>query len=174
MRYFAIVALLSAPAFAADPLVVDEWWSRDYAKNMCDGAIKEQREDAGIIAQFGCDQVTSCPEFKAISEACVLDERGRVVAFEDALVTSFASNFLCSGVAVYVVTDPKMPKPEVSKVLASPHWSYQTNFKPGSGAQSWQLIHSGTLAYFEGSGDAQSIVQQVCTIVTGKGGQVHQ
>jgi hypothetical protein len=43
-------------------VVLDSWWSGDYAKNQCDSDIRWIETDKKLINQYGCEAVTACPE----------------------------------------------------------------------------------------------------------------
>lgn len=79
-------------------IVLDGWWSTDYAKNSCTSANQWYRESATAIAQLGCAVVTACPEMMPRVDACRGDPALEVRGFETELATQLAADPRCSGV----------------------------------------------------------------------------
>jgi hypothetical protein len=109
-------------------VVVDSWWSGDYAKLGCEQAKDFMRDNRTSINQFGCDAVTACPEVMPRYTACIVggDPAATARNFEDELMTQFSINPSCKGAAFARYYGP------YSKVSAS---------TPAAGdARSWSLI----------------------------------
>jgi hypothetical protein len=154
----AILALLAvaAPARADGPLlIIDRWWGVDYAKEPC-----------------------HIPAFKptGMSEAtCDQESTEDYNRFELEFKTQFAASAECSGISLSSFGYPQSPKerpPDISR----PYWSFSINYEQDKPAQLWQMLppRSSDLPMMQGTGTPSQIATQVCTIIKGKGGTVHQ
>jgi hypothetical protein len=127
VRKFILIglALVVAGAFWAarggqpDPILsIDGWWSLDYPQNICDAATKYLHEDRALVAQIGCEGVTSCPELTARANACG-QPRADVLHFFDDLKARLASDARCHGLVVSEFDAPHSKNTEESSVTAS-------------------------------------------------------
>ena len=63
LKHFAIllvgllVTLSSCKKAEVPTLVIDGWWDVDYAKNGCESAFKQLKEDKTLIDNVGCNKV---------------------------------------------------------------------------------------------------------------------
>lgn len=84
MRSFAkllIVTMLTiiavGVAHANQPtVVIDGWWSSDYAKNGCEQATSWMNENRSLINREGCDAVTACTDVMPRYVACTTSAVG--------------------------------------------------------------------------------------------------
>src|SRR5262245_53705561 len=69
-------------------VVIDGWWSSDYAKNGCEHARSFVNENRSLINQFGCEAVTACTDVMPRFAACTAGLEPAVQAgqFEDRLM----------------------------------------------------------------------------------------
>jgi hypothetical protein len=147
-------------------VVLDSWWSLDYAKGGCKQATQWYREDHELIKQLGCDVVTSCPELMPRVNACANDPGPEVFQFFDQLASQLASNTQCEGVQV-VKYDGSATSSAVANTMAKPHTTLIVDYAPGSPKQAWTLSQGGT--HMAGEGDLKEIAASICTIVTERG-----
>jgi hypothetical protein len=83
-------------------LVIDSWWSVDYAKQACSFAKRVIEGDRDLINQLGCERVTGCPELMPVVAACAVGSDQEVVTFTNRFVSEFASSPECKGIDVAV------------------------------------------------------------------------
>lgn len=96
-----IVTACSEDSNRTDRIVVlDSWWSLDYAKQSCQQATQWLQQNRDLINQLGCDAVTSCKELMPRVNACANDPGPEVLQFFDQLAAQLASNTQCKGVTV--------------------------------------------------------------------------
>jgi hypothetical protein len=168
-----ITAVLSGCGSQASTVVLDGWWNTDYAKNACSSAAAWYKQNSALIAQLGCNGVTSCQEQSSVIDACRFDPSGGVVAFQHAIATEVASNPACHGVNFVQFSDPRHTNSAVKSAVKSKHWWLQLDFVPGASAQSWSLLRRDKQAtYTEGAGTAKDIAAKVCAIAGTAGGNV--
>ena len=175
-RIFAVVAslALAGAASANETVVLNNWYIRDFAKNTCEAAQGWQKENRSLIARVGCENVTSCPEMSLTVEACSGAVLPEVAAFELVLRTEFAANSACGGIDLWVFQGPEETNSGASQAAADHnHWGLLIDFVPGRLKQSWFMLHHANGQTAGGELDAKSIVRDVCAIVQGKGGRVH-
>jgi hypothetical protein len=154
-------------------VVLDGWWSTDFAKNGCTQANQWHRENASLIAQSGCAAVTACPEMMRRVEACVNDPALEVSGFEIELSTQLAGDPRCSGVRFVTFNGPSDSDQAVSDLMQGPHWSLLLDFEPGARRQSWNMLRSPDLnAFTKGVGDPKEIASTVCAVVKERGAQL--
>jgi hypothetical protein len=166
----AIVAR-AAPRNAA--VVLDSWWSGDYATKACEQAKAPMDEDTmSRIRNFGCGAVAGCPEAMAHVSACMSgDPKLLASQFGDRLMTQFASSPACKGAAFarYYGPDGKEPSAAEQALMRRPHWELSVDFFPGSAAQSWSLQYLGEEKVFQGESASEArMARDICAIVLGQ------
>jgi hypothetical protein len=149
-------------------VVLDSWWSLDYAKNICQSATLWYREDRELIKQLGCDAVTACPELMPRVNACANNPTPEVLQFFDQLATQFASKSQCAGVQITTYDGPSVTSSEASNTMAKPHRTLIVDYVPGAPKQAWGLVAKSE-TYMAGEGDPKEIVADICSIVTERG-----
>lgn len=175
-QLFGAVALLSAltgKAWAENSnrtdriVVLDSWWSLDYAKNSCEQATEWYRGSRDDIKQLGCDAVTSCQENMPRVNACQIDPgQEEVRIFFAQLATQLAINAQCKGVQIVRYDGPNSAtSPATADAMVKPHRALIVDYTPGSPKQAWGLVSKGG-TYMEGEGDPNEIAASICTIVT--------
>jgi hypothetical protein len=139
------VAKSSVAAQSDEPVVVlDSWWSVDYAKNMC-----------------------------SRTRACSADPAAEALNFEDRLATQLAANRECSGVfiAKYRGSNFDHDKTIMDALQKRPHWILVINYLPGRQTQSWWLRLEGG-PHTEGEGDPKEIAGDVCSTLIERGAKI--
>jgi hypothetical protein len=168
--YLLVTALgVVGPANArSEPIViVDSWWSGDYAKGGCEQAKSFMKQNKSIIKQVGCEAVTACPDVMPRYTACMVsDPSAAARSFEDELMTQFAVNRDCKGATFARFYGPPANASE-ALLAAMNDKSHQTliiDFTVGEAAQPWTMGDS------KGEGTTAKIAADVCAIIMGKGG----
>jgi hypothetical protein len=147
-------------------LVLDSWWSLDYAKNSCEQATQWYRGSRDDIKQLGCDAVTACQENMPRVNACANDPGREVHQFFDQVAAQLASNTQCKGIQVVKYDGPNSAtSTAMANTMAKPHRALIVDYTPGSPKQAWGLVSKGG-TYMEGEGDPKEIAASICTIVT--------
>lgn len=125
-------------------VVLDSWWSLDYAKNSCEQATQWYRGSRDDIKQLGCDAVTACQENMPRVNACANDPGREVHQFFDQVAAQLASNTQCKGIQVVKYDGPNSA---TSAAMASQSadrglhaWLTKTGL--GAGVERWHL-HGG-------------------------------
>lgn len=178
MRHMVALVLVAAAAFIGcsrpkPTIILDGWWSTDFAKTGCAQASKWHRENDALIAQVGCSAVTACPEMMRRVEACVSDPALEVRRFETELATQLAADPRCSGVRFVTFNGPSDSDKAVSDLMQGPHWSLLLDFEPGARKQSWNMLRSPDLnAFTKGVGDPKEIAATVCAVVKERGAKL--
>jgi hypothetical protein len=135
----------SVVAQSNEPVVViDSWWSVDYAKNLC-----------------------------SRTNACSVDPAAEALNFEDRLATQLAANPRCSGVfiAKYRGQNFDHDKTTMDALQKRPHWTLIIDYIPGHRTQSWWLrLERGP--HTQGEGDPKEIAGKVCPMVTERGAKI--
>lgn len=153
-------------------VVLDVWWSTDFAKNACQQADQWHGENAALIAQVGCDAVTSCPEMMHRVEACLSDPAFEVRGFVTELATQLAADPHCDSVKLVILNGPT-DSGKAASAVQGPHWTLQLDFEPGARKQPWSMIRSPDLsALTQGVGDPKEIAATVCAVVTERGAKL--
>ncbi len=174
---------LVAPFASADALaarrnaavVVDGWWSGDYARKACEQAkAYPDTETESRIRNSGCGAVADCPEMMARAAACSSEIDPKVLAsqFEDRLMREFAANPACKGAAFARDNGPDAkPPPSAADraVMRKPHWEFSIDFAPGAPAQSWSLQYLGEhdVVQRESATEA-AMAGDVCAVLFGR------
>lgn len=178
MRHIAplVLALAATVMGCSKPkptIVLDGWWSTDFAKNACIQANQWHRENAALIAQLGCSAVTACPEMMPRVEACVGDPALEAREFETELATQLAADPRCKGVRFVTFNGPADSDKAASDAMQGPHWSLLLDFKPGAREQPWNMVRSPDLSAFtKGVGDPNEIAAMVCAVVKERGAEL--
>ena len=154
-------------------VVLDGWWSVDYAKTACTQANQWHHDNASLISQIGCSAVTACPEMMPRVEACRSDPAPEVLGFETELATELATDSGCSGVRFATFEGPSKGDRTVSDLMQGPHWSLFLDFEPGARKQSWDMSRSpGLKAFTKGVGNPKEIAATVCAVLRERGAEL--
>jgi hypothetical protein len=154
-------------------IVLDAWWSTDFAKNTCTQADQWHRENAEFIAQVGCSEVAACPEMMRRVEACAVDPAGGVREFETELATQLAADSRCNAVRFVIFNGPTDADKTVSDAMRGPHWFLLLDFEPGTRKQPWKMLRNPDLdAFTKGVGDPKEIAATVCAVVKERGAKL--
>ena len=155
-------------------VVIDGWWSADYAGKACEQAKSFMNDDTmSRIRNFGCGAVDGCPEGMAQLAACTSGHDAKTLAhqFEDRLVRQFASSPACKGAAFarYDGPDAKPPSADDEALMRRPHWELGIDFRPGASTQSWSLQYLGEEHVFQGESTTEArMASEVCAILFGQ------
>lgn len=137
--FAAGAAKSSVAAAGKEPVIVlDSWWSVDYAKNMC-----------------------------SRTKACSVDPGAEALNFEDRLAAQLAANRQCSGVFVakYRGRNFDHDKTTMDALQKRPHWTLIIDYIAGHQTQAWWLRLEGG-RHAEGEGGPKEIAGKVCSMVT--------
>lgn len=171
-----VLAVLATCVSCSKPkptVVLDRWWSTDFAKETCRQANNWHRENAEFIARFGCPSVTACPEMMPRVEACALDPTPEVLGFETELATQLAADSRCSAVRFVIFNGPDDSDKVASDAMRGPHWGLLLDFEPGAQKQQWKMIRNPDLnAFTQGVGDPKEIATTVCAVVKERGAEL--
>jgi hypothetical protein len=140
-------------------VVVDEWWSRDYALS---AGLRKCRNVDGLSAEY-CNSQESKDEY-----------RQEEANFTEDFSTAFQADTACSGatLAVYKGHGDTSRGAEIMAGGGS-FWAFQVNFQPGAQKQSWSMdLAPRHVTSSSGEGTASSIAHMVCSIVNRSGGSV--
>ena len=166
----AVVATSMGCSKPKPTIVLDGWWSTDFAKGACTQANEWHRSNAALITQVGCSAVTSCPEMMRRVEACVSDPALEVRGFETDLATQLAADSRCNAVRFVIFNGPSDSDQAASDAMQGPHWSLLLDFEPGARKQPWNMLRSPDLnAFTKGVGDPREIAATVCAVVKERG-----
>jgi hypothetical protein len=113
-----LVLMACSAAKAEQVLVIDSWWSGDYAYNGCGGY----------------------PKFLPQNPACALEPNPRLAAFrfEDQIMTQLAINPNCRGIT-YTRYHPDRLTDAAARAMRDPHWTLMIDYTVGAPTQSWTL-----------------------------------
>jgi hypothetical protein len=151
-------------------ILLDSWWSGDYAKKSCEQAESFMDDETmSRVRNFGCGAVAGCPEAMAHLTACTSgDPKLLASQFEDRLMTQFAISPDCKGAAFarYHGPDGKEPSAAEQALMSRPHWEFSVDFFPGSATQSWSLQYLGEDKVFQGESASEAkMASAICAIV---------
>jgi hypothetical protein len=173
-----IVPFASGGAQAAQrnaAVVVESWWSGDYAEKSCEQANSFMTEEAQArIRTFGCGAVAGCPQIMARLTACMSpgEPKAQAHRFEDRLMREFAANPRCKGASFardYGLTG-QQPSADERAVMSRPHWELSIDFVAGAPAQSWSLQYLGEPEVLHGQGGTEAaIAGDICAILRRRG-----
>jgi hypothetical protein len=140
----AVLSLSLAACEKGKPVVIlDAWWSEDYAEEACSHDKRLGRENS----------------------ACATDVRGVVRDFETELQTELATDERSNAFTFLVYYGPEHTSGStlraMAKATARPHWMLGIDFVPGRAKQSWWL-NSPAGQHLGGEGDAKEIAQKTC------------
>ncbi len=165
---FLLMFLLISCKKPTSVVVLDGWWDVDYTKNSCEAASEWRKENADLIAQLGCKQLTSCKEMMNTFEACTPNPLQKLREFEKNLATEFANSRECQSVQFMYYSNPnKSSEPTVNAML-SQHYGLALDFDPGTLKQQWDLNLSNSKvnrAIAHGRGTVKEIANKICFIV---------
>jgi len=153
-QVIAVAALLAAcgAATSESVIVLDDWWSVDFAKATCRDA------------NFNGSWITSCASAGPLRE---------VGSFEDEITTQFAAHTACAGVSIVRYEGPLVASSKATtEAISKPHWSFSMNFIPGARRQEWSMIHSVSYVFTKGEGDPREVARDVCSIAKGQGARI--
>jgi len=168
---FATVDARAARRNAA--VVIDGWWSGDYARKICEQAKSFMNDEtASRIRNFGCGAVPDCPEMMTRLDACAAaDPKAQASRFEDRLIRAFAVDPGCKDAAFahYLGPDAKPPSAAEDAVMSKPHWELSIDFVAGASAQSWSLQYLGEDDVMQGESATEArLASDVCAILFGR------
>lgn len=144
--YLLLVAfLLSGCGRSSGPtIVLDRWWTIDYAK-------------------LACAQLAPKQDY----ESCL----GEVRTFESELVTQLAATAACNSVRVFVYGG-EGNSTAYEAIKAGGYWNLSFNFVPGERNQKWVMLGPNRVLLRKGQGDPTQIAKAVCVIVTRQGATI--
>jgi hypothetical protein len=172
----ALFAMIGASpsSWAQDAKVItyDEWPATESAKDRCEHTLAWHKEKKGLIEHLGCDSVPSCNEMMPKVRACSLTDPAQGARqFENKMLSEFFANPSCKGIAWAGHRGPsEAAKVSVAEAMLKPHWALSARLNLGNEKQYWQVIHSQTGTYAEGTDSPSEIVEKLCTVVRGHKG----
>ncbi|HTU35176.1 MAG TPA: hypothetical protein VMF66_15340 [Candidatus Acidoferrum sp.] len=144
--------LLSACRRKRAVVVLDDWWSVDYARNACAmGALKDE-------------------------PAC-LDPKQAVLSYENLVESAFAADPACNGLVLTHFAGPEGTK-LAADATARPNgtgWQVMIDFVPGAqGKVGWGVTRIGHAegVLVQEAGSPRELAQDVCRIARRAGGAV--
>ncbi len=156
MKYiFTLIGALllaSSPAQAQTIIVLDSWWSVDYARQSCD--------------------YVGPPDFwkKQPDTACKTSAAAEERDFETRLITQFAVSPNCSSVALSAYGGPAASS-SADEAVKKADWVLFLDYTLGAEEQNWTMQRSfgrkpakGEPQFFKAAGSPQKIARDVCTI----------
>jgi hypothetical protein len=182
LSLIGLVSWLIAPVANGDAraarrnpaVVVDGWWSGDYAQKACEQAKSfPDQETESRIRNSGCGAIPGCPEMMARSAACTAasDPKAQASRFEDRLMREFAAAPTCKGAAFARYRGPDAQSSAVDEaIMRKPHWEFSVDFVAGAWAQSWSLQYLGEEEVRRGTSATEArMASDVCAILFGQG-----
>jgi hypothetical protein len=155
-------------------VVIDSWWSGDFAKNGCESIERWWENNKKLINQIGCESVTSCPEAMPRYTACTLalnGPKGEAWAFENELLTQFAINPSCKGARFARYSGPsENTSAETRAIIQESHWTLIIDYNVGATTQAWSLQDQKGAPHQAEGATATKVAADVCAIVMGQGG----
>lgn len=148
-----LVALAGCKTHHQQIIVVDGWWTYDYARNTC-----------SRIAQV---------------TPCIQDSEQMAFQLEKDFASRFQENPSCSNLQLFRgFRDPKTTDAKTSEILLNADWTIQFNIAVQDGVpnrtdSTWQISSSkGSFRYADGGlKNFYEAAGQVCRMVKGEGGQ---
>jgi hypothetical protein len=153
-------------------VVLDGWWTADYAKEVCRSAGAWYKDNVAYISQFGCERITACPEMMITVKACASDPVQDARRFENDLVTQFAANAECSAVQFVNFRNPDENDPAVSNAMKGPYWFLILDYKPGAPKQQWTMQRNPGFTSTQGAGNPKEIAKRACFIANEQGAKL--
>jgi hypothetical protein len=129
-------------------VIVDGWWSKDYAKSACTLALPKTAEE---------------------QSACALgdpDYGYGAAPFLQGVASSMTTDPNCVGVTVSYFWSPKSTSKETLAREEKPHKALIVDYVPGYDQQNWDLDGAG------GRGTPKEIAADVCFAMSGKGARI--
>jgi hypothetical protein len=174
-------ALLAATTFgcrdeAPRTIIVDSWWTRDFAIQACVQTLAWHDEHGNEIEALGCEGVQACPHLMPVLLACTADSaRRQARVFEWQVVRALATEPACGGVTVARSGGPGEQDIVVAELMRRPHWMLAVDYLPGLDSHGWTLLSaSGPTVAAEGEGAVRQIAREACAAVTGGGSTPRQ
>jgi hypothetical protein len=171
-------ALMSRLPISGQPeeptVLVDGWWSGDWAEGGCDQAKIWMEGARKLINEIGCEAANICPKMMPRYTACMTahDPKDLAHSFEDEVMTQFAINPNCKGAQITRYVGPVQAL-EKMEVLGSKRWKLTINYEVGETTQRWFLLnYSDFKSYQADGGTPDKIAADMCAIVMGHGGMV--
>ena len=163
-------------------VILDGWWSRDFAAHACAQALSGQGEQGGPIAQAGCEAVQGCPPAMPAMPAmpallaCASDgARTLAKTFDRRVLRALAGEPACAGVTMARHDGPGEQDVGALDLARRPHWTLAVDYRPGLDRQGWTLLSATAPSIAaDGEGTAGQIARQVCAVVKGAGGRAPQ
>src|SRR4029453_15536283 len=156
----ALVVLGPSKAYSEPVVVVDSWWSGDYAKHGCEQAKSFMKENRDRINRYGCEAVTTCSLLMPQYSACSSDPAAQARSFEDELMSQFAINRDCKGTtfARYYGASVKASEALQAALNDKNHQTLIIDFVAGMSTQAW------TMGDTKGEGVPAKIAADGCSI----------
>jgi hypothetical protein len=160
---FSLAHGQTAPKTKFLPIVFDDWWNVDYVKNGC---------------ELGSQNGRPCPSDRTPKDV--------VREFENELEVVFASETACHGLSLVhftpemaqaAVKNPNAPATGTMAKMAGPSWSLILDLSGHSRSQTgqgWTLVDSKQHAFNGRITTPERVIQRVCKIVKGVGGQTEK
>jgi hypothetical protein len=117
---FLIVILTGCSSETQPIVILDGWWTPDFAKEAC--RIADPRFNGS--------------EYVNVVEACKFDAAEQARDFEMVIASQFAVDPLCKGVAFAKFSGPSDSNPLFQKA----HWTLILDYQPGYRNQHWSVI----------------------------------
>lgn len=157
-------------------VILDGWWSRDFAVHACGQALAGQGEHGGPIAQAGCEAAQACRQSTSALLACTTDgARTLAKTFDRQVQRALAGEPDCAGVTMARHDGPREQDVGALDLARRPHWTLAIDYLPGLDRQSWTLLSAKAPSIAaDGEGTAGQIARQVCAVVKGTSGRPPQ
>ena len=137
------------PGDKSKHVVIDDWWSVDYATAYAIGACSNQFS----------------------KEACASSSRMEVRDFEAEIVSAFAADSHCHGIKVATYQGPNQKNPPPIKDTSG-YWTLLVDFtNPEQPMQKWSLIGKKPNA-LQGTDEPRSIARRICVALNGEGAEI--
>ena len=130
--------------------MVDGWWAKDYAQNVCESGKANNFPDRNMFA------------------ACTFQEDYGLPFYYSQLRAEFVGNGNCRDVTVYFFTYLGQATETGRRLMEGPHKTLILDFVPGRTSQWW------TIGNMQSHGTPRETADAACAIVTGKGANILQ
>jgi len=175
MRLFVAGFLLLAFSISALAderiLIIDTWWTVDYARQGCNQAKQFEKNYKETLRTISCEELTACPEMQPRIAACLTDKTGGANYYLDRLKGRLAASPECAGITVASFVGPSNGSPAVSNLMKKPHKTLIIDYVPGEPRQYWGVTDE-TNTILQGEGSLSQLVVDVCRIVKTSGAKV--
>jgi hypothetical protein len=122
-------------------------------------------------------QPNPLPDREAREIACANPNYPDMHQFITELETQFSANPRCHGNKFVAFYKPERANNEAAEAWSDPHWTLTIDYKPGLSIQGWSLLDARSRdimdhVLYEGSGGPEKIADNVCSVLSGRGGSV--